>query len=541
MFPLAALFSSFTLLLGGAGTERVQAEPPQAPVITLAVRGRGWGHGVGMCQWGAYGFAQHGSTHAQILAHYYRGTELGKTTSTPERILLARGVTQLEVASAAPFAVKDAGGKSYNLAAGGYTFGNGLRLKVDPSAPAMQLTGPLVFSAGAEPLALNGKRYRGSLEVAIENARLRAINVVGVEGYVAGVVPSEVPYTWPAEALKAQAVAARSYAHATRKPSGPFDAYADIRSQVYGGLDAERPETTAAVQATAGQVVLYQGKVATTYFFSTSGGRTADIADAWPGAQPVPYLVSVPDPYDTASPYHAWGPLPLTASKLKQALRLPGVPVDASIRAGRSGRVSEVLFTLAGGGQTSVPGSTIRSALGLRSTWFQFDLLALRPPPAAPVTFGAKARLTGFLRGLSSARLERRPLGGAWAKVGSVAAARDGTFTAPVKGQMTADYRLAADKLKGAPVQLVVAPRLGLKLGDSPGAVAGSVRPVFSGATVVLQRLDGARWSKVGTALVDGAGRYRPELSLPPGTYRARMAPRAGYAVGFSRPLVVTP
>jgi stage II sporulation protein D len=542
MFPLAALVSSVTLLLGGGGPARVQAAPAPvpAPVIALSLRGHGWGHGVGMSQWGAYGFAQHGSTYGQILTHYFRGTELGKADATPERVLLLQGATKVDIASAAPFAVKEATGESHDLPAGAQSFGNGLRLKVGPDGSAKQLTGPLVFTAGSAPLSLNGRRYRGSLEVAVANERLRVVNTVGLDAYVLGVVPSEVPSSWPAEALKAQAVAARSYALATRKPAGPFDAYADVRSQVYGGLDVERPATNAAVQATAGQVVLYQGKVATTYFFSTSGGKTADIADAWPGSEPVPYLVSVPDPYDTASPYHSWGPLPLTPRKLKQALGLSRVPVDVRLQAGRSGRVVAAAFTLAGGGEASVPGTTIRSAFGLRSTWFTFDLLALRPPGAVPVTFGTKAPLTGFLRGLSSASLERRPIGGGWKKVGTAAAARDGTFTVPVRGKVTADYRLAADKLAGPAVRLVVAPRLKLKLGDAPGAVAGTVRPVFARATVVLQRLDGARWVRVGTALVNDSGAFQADVALPPGTYRARLAPRAGYAAGVSQPLVVT-
>ena len=150
------------------------------------------------------------------------------------------------------------------------------------------------------------------------------MNVVGLEAYLQGVVPREMPSAWPPEALKAQAVAARSYALATRAGRRAFDLYADVRSQVYGGVAAEEPATTTAVDATAGQVVLYDGKVATTFFFSTSGGRTASAADAWSG-EPVPYLVSVADPYDDASPYHDWGPLrsprPTLAKKLERAGR----------------------------------------------------------------------------------------------------------------------------------------------------------------------------------------------------------------------------
>src|ERR671931_1523044 len=130
-----------------------------------------------------------------------------------------------------------------------------------------------------------------------------------------------MPNSWHPEALKAQAVVARSYALAVRK-SGAFDLYPDTRSQVYLGLDHERPSTNAAVDATAGKVVLYEGQVAKTFFFSTSGGRTASAEDVW--GEPVPFLVSVPDPYDSISPYHDWGPLAFTGAKLAKLLKIKG-------------------------------------------------------------------------------------------------------------------------------------------------------------------------------------------------------------------------
>jgi stage II sporulation protein D len=540
MFSIAAVLSSLALLLGGAAAARVESQAAAPPVVALSLKGHGWGHGVGLSQWGAYGFAQHGSTYGQILAHYYRGTELGKVPGPIQmRVLLVAGAPTVQISSQAPFAVEDATGESHNLGAGPLTLRNGLRIKFDPDKPAKQLTGPLLFKAGAAPLSINGKRYRGALEVAVESGRLRVVNAVGLDAYLLGVVPSEVPSSWPAEALKAQAVAARSYALATRKPGGAFDVYADVRSQVYGGLDAEKPETTAAVQSTSGQAVLYEGTVATTYFFSTSGGRTASIEEAWPGSQPVPYLVSVPDPYDTASPHHSWA-VSITASKLKAAFGLAGLPVDARVEAGRSHRVSRLVLTLAGGGRASIPGANVRTALGLRSTWFSFCVLALRPPGATPVTFGAKTPLGGVVRDLANVRLERRPLGGGWGKVGSVAAGKNGEFTVQVKGQMTADYRLAAQGLTGPAVHLVVAPKLKLAPGGAPGTLAGTVRPAFPGATVFVQRLDGARWVRAAKASVDGAGAFGGELALAPGTYRARLAARAGYAAGVSEPLAVT-
>src|SRR5439155_1171605 len=193
------------------------------------------------------------------------------------------------------------------------------------------LPGPLLFQPGAAALALK-HRYRGSIQVAVTGGKLRAINMVGLEQYLYGVVPSEMPYTWLPEALKAQAVAARSYALATRR-TGAFDLYPDTRSQVYLGIEHEKPSTNSAVDATAGQVVLYQGEVAKTYFFSTSGGRTASAEDVW--GKPVPYLVSVPDPYDSISPYHNWGPFAFTGVKPMMTARYRltrGKVVAASVR-----------------------------------------------------------------------------------------------------------------------------------------------------------------------------------------------------------------
>src|SRR5256886_12532125 len=135
-----------------------------------------------------------------------------------------------------------------------------------------------------------------------------------------------MPYRWRLAALEAQAVAARSYAIATLKPTARFDLYPDTRSQVYGGIAYETPRTDLAVHRTAGRVLTWNGHVATTFFFSTSGGRTAAIRDVWPRAAPAPYLRSVVDPYDAGSPHHAWGPLVLTTERVAALLhaRLDG-------------------------------------------------------------------------------------------------------------------------------------------------------------------------------------------------------------------------
>ena len=132
-----------------------------------------------------------------------------------------------------------------------------------------------------------------------------AVNHVSLEHYLYGVVPAEMPASWPAEALAAQAVVARSYALTSRSSGLPWDVFADVRSQVYRGVVAEVPATTAAVRATRGRVVTVGGQVAQTFFFSTSGGRTAANEEGF-GGSPISYLRSVEDPHDDLSPVHTW-------------------------------------------------------------------------------------------------------------------------------------------------------------------------------------------------------------------------------------------
>ena len=118
--------------------------------------------------------------------------------------------------------------------------------------------------------------------------------------------PARCPSHWPAAALRAQAIAARTYAIATSKDGDGFDQYADTRSQMYIGIAGEVASTNAAVAATRGNVVAYEGTPIVTYYFSTSGGRTENVENSFIGAEPKPWLKSVADPYDGASPRHRW-------------------------------------------------------------------------------------------------------------------------------------------------------------------------------------------------------------------------------------------
>jgi stage II sporulation protein D len=141
----------------------------------------------------------------------------------------------------------------------------------------------------------------------VKRARRLEGAAVPLERYVRGVVSAEMPSGWPLAALEAQAVASRTYALTADAGGSRFDVYSDTRSQMYLGVAAETAQTNAAVAATAGQIVLYDGKPATTYFFASSGGMTENIENSFLGAAPEPWLKGVADPYDS-------GPLPRTGS-----------------------------------------------------------------------------------------------------------------------------------------------------------------------------------------------------------------------------------
>ena len=151
-------------------------------------------------------------------------------------------------------------------------------------------------TAHGDVVHLLGKgRYRGEIRAVRQSSGMAVVNRLGLEGYVKGCVPNEVPPEWPHAALRAQAVAARSYVLTQRRP-GLFDVYDDTRSQVYGGAGTETDRTNAAVVDTEGKVVKHDGSIATTYYFSTSGGRTENSEFGFSGGSPRPYLKSVKRP-----------------------------------------------------------------------------------------------------------------------------------------------------------------------------------------------------------------------------------------------------
>ena len=529
---------SFAVLAFAVVVASASAQPaPPAGIpgeAAFVVSGRGYGHGVGMSQYGAYGMARAGRTHAEILRHYYTGIELGKSSTREVRILLAEGRRAVTVASPVPFTIRDAAGTIHRLPAGSLTLRPDLELPAAEgpvTAPA-----PLVARPGKDaPLSLDGRAYHGKLQLGVQNGFLRAINLVALESYLQGVVAGEVPHSWPLEALRAQAVAARSYALANLVEGKPFDLYADVRSQVYLGVSGEHPRTTEAVQTTAREVVLYDGTIASTLYFSSSGGKTASAADVF-GTE-IPYLVSRPDPWDRISPYHRWGPVLLGARTVQAKLGLDARVLDAVGTLSPSGRLRS-LAVLTTEGSEAVPASVVRTALGLRSTWLTMGVLRL-DRPGGLLVFGSSLELSGISRGLRSPFLAASSDGALWTRTGALTRSAGGGFAVTVKPVRTTRYRIEVEGASSPALLVQVTPRLTLVQPAEPDVLTGTVRPRIPGATISIERRSSSRWLPVGQATVGAGGAFRAELALVPGSYRARIGATDGLAAGVSEILEV--
>ena len=551
------------------------AAAPAAPVFVLT--GKGYGHGIGLSQYGAQGFALHGWTAEEILEHYYQGAALSPGAPNDQvDVLLASGRSSLAVGSAGSFQLA-----GETLPAGTYTAAPLVgEVRVSGNGLTRTVASPALLAPGTEPLELGGLPYRGTLLLASseDGDDLAALNTLSRQGYLRGVVPREMPASWEAEALKAQAVAARTYSLAGgghcswsagagfRAATLPRDGLAalmqaaapvlcpDTRDQVYGGLSAETTATNDAVQATAGRRMTYAGANATTYFSSTSGGETAAIDEEWGGA-PVPYLVSVDDPFDSISPHHAWGPgdaeldcagtspdCVFAAAEMRDALDLSASPSDLLVTARNSSSRVATLEATAGGGTAAFTGAEARAALHLRSTWFHVGVLSLAPSTAT-VTYGRPVTLSGLARrggtsGWGTAHLERRRLGDAgWATLGP--AIPSGSWTRQVTPGIATRYRIVSGNATGEARLVSVRTLVTLAAPRAPFTrLSGSVGPARGGITVTLKRRRGdGSWAVVARAPTTSAGRFSFSIARP-GTYRARADAGAGFLAGWDTVVV---
>ena len=237
--------------------------------------------------------------------------------------------------------------------------------------------GPLKLVPGAALLRWNGRNYRGEFRIVLQNGRMTLINQLPMEDYLRGVVPCEVMPGWPLTALKAQAIAARTYtvANLNRHAATGFDLCDTSHCQVYGGASSEKPTTDQAVLETAGAVLMYKGKVISAFYHDTSGGYTSDAADIWGGN--VPYLKAVPD-WDSNSPHAQWTRV-FNWSEL-QAVAARSYPQTGTLQQilpvafGREGRILKL--TLKGAsGETTITGEQFRNLTGLSSSNIQMAVI----------------------------------------------------------------------------------------------------------------------------------------------------------------------
>ncbi len=357
------------LLAAPSGTVRA-ADPtptptpprPRTPVATIAPRptptatptgptvlgtnvtfhGRGWGHGVGLSQYGARGRALAGQSAEAILAHYYQGATLGTIPlDTPIRVRVLKGFS----AGAAPLELRALGG-TWTIDGVDGAFPAGARVLVTATTSGAATTWRYkVLDAGGATLrdaTTTGFRmrpaaaatllqvwsrpstddqYRGAIRVrpGATGPTLDVINELPLETYLRGVVPAEMPASWPTAALQAQSIAARSYAARRLRPGESYyDVNDDTSSQVYRGREGEKAATDAAILATSGIVLKSGASIANTLFHSTGGGATEHNENVFVSssgakvAGPVTYLRGGPDrapdgtPFDAGAPYATW-------------------------------------------------------------------------------------------------------------------------------------------------------------------------------------------------------------------------------------------
>lgn len=297
----------------------------------------------------------------------------------PVRVLVAEGRTSLTVASGGGLTITDATGRRILAQRGG---GEPFRLLLKGDTVAIRETGTsasmLVVWPGRLPTVdLEGQAFRGRLEVRRLNGGLAAVNVVDLEEYLQGLLKDEIPPGWPAEAAKAMAVVARTYAvyQMEQNLGGPFHLRATTASQVYGGATGEDARTSWAVQATRGQILTFGGQPIPAFYHSCSGGATEDALDVFgPNFDTV---IGVKDDFSLSCPYALWVER-FSALQIERDLQRAGYSIGRLFRIedllrSRTGRIRRLAVRHSRGTLT-LEGRRFREALGndvVRSTDFE--------------------------------------------------------------------------------------------------------------------------------------------------------------------------
>jgi stage II sporulation protein D len=425
---------------------------PRPAGTTIDFLGHGWGHGNGMSQYGSLGGAQAGKTWQQILAHYYTGTTLGSIGSPTIRVRVASlgttvqalPATGLQVtwdltnASVLPTSRNGTTIARWRLTPGAKLAGTATKFALQylpsgsstwvhyatasvPSTGAFlnPTSGTVTTLRGSTQVVYRGQ-VRGTLIGSAGAESLVPVVALPLESYLLSVVPSESPASWPAAALSAQAVAARSFAEYHRRylpiSSAWYDVYDDTRSQVFAGtkvgsVNKEYASSTAAVNATARQAMFYDGEVVYAQFCSSSGGYTNT------GSKP--YLKAVPDPWDAvaSNPNNTWQKTVAIAT-IENAYpgvgRLEALRITSRTGLGdEGGRVLGIAVEGAAG-SVATTGISFASKVGLKHHWFTPQLPGSSPSYPRDVTGDGHADVVAVEASGGALRVYPTTGAGAW-------------------------------------------------------------------------------------------------------------------------------
>ncbi|MEJ7743403.1 MAG: SpoIID/LytB domain-containing protein [Nocardioidaceae bacterium] len=449
----------------------------------LTFNGHGYGHGHGMSQYGAQGAALEGLSYQKIVKFYYPGTRWGEARGQVRVLVSSDWTSDLVVRATQGITVRDLRDRAQwrlprrqgldrwrlTPAEDGSTavqFHDGRgwhRWRIPDGRKTFRSDGQFDARGPLNLLVPSGdglarRPYRGILRLVRPYAGAPSrdtVNVVGLDQYVQGVVPYEMPASWHPQALRSQAVAARTYAAWQRAQNRTryYQICDTVSCQVYGGMAAETDSTNSAVRGSATKIVTYQDRPAFTQFSSASGGWTAD------GGQP--YLVAQRDPYDdfAGNPVHDWTKT-ISASELENAYPEVGelIAVVVTRRDGHGawgGRVEQAVLD-GTAGDAFLTGQDVRWLLDLKSEWFsvsatpimdRWHALGGRKAKIGPPLSGEFAVARGSVQKFEKGRIfwskatGARDLRGAILKTYQKLGGTDSRLGLPVKGMMDSPDR----------------------------------------------------------------------------------------------------
>ncbi|MBU1291190.1 SpoIID/LytB domain-containing protein [bacterium] len=270
-------------------------------------------------------------------------------------------------------------------------------VKLSPHDKGIEILGKGVYSGPIKIIPVgntkiivvfNGQKYhyRGNMEINIdkEYGKLNVINIIGIEEYLYGVLKKEISPRWPAEALKAQAVAARTYAifNMNKYIDKGYNICASTNSQAYGGVNHEDPLTNKAVDETRGVIMVYKGEPINAVYHSDSGGYTEDSENVWGSF--LPYLRSVKSKFEEKvfPPHHTWSysinEKDLTEKLQKQGHKINSIVSIEPVKKSETGRINELDFTTDNNEVINMKANNFRSLIGadlIRSTLFNIKVI----------------------------------------------------------------------------------------------------------------------------------------------------------------------